>query len=241
MIGLAAVWLSKYAGISFLILAGVFAIRAAWEWLPIRSRIPFDFQTPIVRRSVPVVKPLPPNRGRLDYELSYNNAADTMTRYLAKLTSEMERSRAVFEKQTLKVQRVVGKSVETRLRTLNRAAKAVRKHSRRLSGLEKGYGSAVSTLTEDGKKLIELMPPDEGIGDFLTTMREFRQVALVNRQSNEDYKSMAQTNLATQMSQDLNGAWTEVIAISDTFVSDADRVLEFCDWAIQWAIEHGAS
>ena len=48
----------------FLIVAVVLVVPPAWYWDPIRARIPFDFQSPIVREDpIPKVQPVPTELG----------------------------------------------------------------------------------------------------------------------------------------------------------------------------------
>jgi hypothetical protein len=214
---------------------GLAALELHGRWRQIRERIPFDLQSPIVRR-YPKIVPPPPALGRLDFELYMVQASDALTRVLNDMSRELTKNSARVSKATARVQRAAGKPIQRRHRVVADSAQVIRKHARRLVRFEANYRSHAGAMVTNSRGLIENMSPGEDFAPVASSTAMLRTSTVESRASTAGYRDASQGTRSLNMSQALNGASEELIAVLDRVLEDADMFIAYCDWVAQQAV-----
>ena len=228
-------------GYLLLVVAALLVIRSAWEWQPVRDRVPVDFQSPVVRRDrVPKPKPVRAELGKVDFELRMQNAAKDVLRIMGEMTKEMGKIPPKITKQTANLVQVQGAPVEKRLRVLSKGGKVISGHAHRLADLEAAYRRSVNEQVTNSKKIIEGADPGDDFDEMAEGTAGLRATIVENKRSMTNYKTAIQGLRSQNMSQSMNGACDELLAVLDRVNEDNDTWLDYCDWVAAVAAERSA-
>ena len=143
VLGGASHYVSSIWAIVLLSLAGLLILRSGWEWKPIRSRVPFNLQSPIVYTGrQPRIVPIPPELGRIDFEVRVMEASNQIGSLLTKMGEEMTLSAKRIQRETEKVTRATGESAQRRLAAFNSGQRSSRSTPNIWDGLKFNIESA---------------------------------------------------------------------------------------------------
>jgi hypothetical protein len=215
-------------------LLGLGALEVHERREQIRQRTPFTIRSPIARKNLRSAVPLPRTPGRLDFELDMQRAADASTALLNKIGDEMRRNAGRLDKETARVQRSEGKSIERRHRAVGHSGVVIRKHASRLARLEAGYRSQITAMVDNSKRILESSDPTEDMSMAAAATLGWRESAVGARTSTVRYQDTVRTQRATNIHQEVNSAAEELIAVLDRIIEDAGTVIAYCDWALHY-------
>lgn len=212
-------------------IAAALVVLSAWEWQPLRRRIPFSFRSPVIR-STAVAKVQPPTAelGSVDYELYTERAFAATNRALDKMAEEVARHGRRLPRETARLEKMQGKSAEQRHRALVQNGRVISKHARRLSRLEMVYRNEVSVLVTNGRKVMEHAGPN---AEVAASFRGWREATIQSRDVSLDYRATAQTQRQQSVSQAINAASDELVAVMTRVIEDSETVIDYCDWCIK--------
>jgi hypothetical protein len=214
--------------------AFLLALRSAWQFEPIRSHIPYDFQSPIVRRRR-TVRPrrIPAELGQVDYELHLMRSTKGAVRFLGKIAKEMTRNAANVRQQTERIPELKDKSVQTRHSAYARMGRLFRKHARRLARAEARYRVENEAVVSNMQKLLETAVPGQDFERAVEATAALRKSTLANKTSITDYKNAIQVLRNQSVSQAVNGACDELLMVLDRMIENTDTVITYADWVAE--------
>lgn len=223
-------------GALFLLAAIVLVFPIAWQWDPIKKRIPFDFQSPIVRRNpIPRISAPPVAPGRLDFELYQKKASEASVKLLGKMSKEMGKNTTKVTRRARKIQSVANAAIERRHHAAIVAARVFRRHARRLSRIEARYRIESGAFLTNSRRMIEAGMSDEVFVAVVTSTAELRNGAVGSRTGTSGYRDAAQGTRDLNLSQALNGASDDLVAVLGRVMEDSEAVIAYCDWVAETA------
>ena len=157
-------------------------------------------------------------------------ASDAATRLLAKMAKEMNDSSAKVTKSATRLEKMSGQSVQRRIRALTASSRVIHKHAQRMAKLEARYRLEIEAMLGNSRRMIETAPPDDDIELLASSTAEMRESAVTSRAAMAGYQDTTQANRAMNISQDVNGACDELVAVLSRVIEVSDNVISYCDW-----------
>jgi hypothetical protein len=217
------------SGVCFLIL--LWSFKSHPRVALILAKSPVRLRSPIVRVSrSPRIVPIPPELGRLDFELRFSKASNEVMALLGKMGDEMTAHNPRLLAATAKIKKSANESVAVRQKVMNSAARVVEKHARRMGALESKYRSNVQEMTVNSKRWIEAVEPNEDLSELKQAVAGFLVITEESRDSTAEYQAAAMRNRAQSISQTMNGAWDELIRVLGRIIEDATMMVDFGNW-----------
>ncbi|HXA42399.1 MAG TPA: hypothetical protein VNV65_05725 [Candidatus Solibacter sp.] len=212
-------------------LALLLALRSAYEWEPIRSRIPIEVE---VRRRRQIVKPLPVvvEGGWLDYELAMMAALSTIIQLLDRVTRETGKNTNRTVRHAQQVVAAKDAPVARRHRVATKAARDFERYASRLDRFEQDYREATHQASENYVNLVETAPTgtpwpviSDGLSRLVESTKSASSSTRAQRQSATDLRQ-------ARVSQALNQAMDHQVAALTKIIEDMDAFAFSCEQVI---------
>jgi hypothetical protein len=219
--------------------AGFLVLRSVWEAQWFQRRFPYRFQAPMVRKE-PVVRVAPPPAamGNLDFSLYMQRSSQTIAGLLGKMSKEMQRNTGEVGRNTARIVRAnASGSIERQHRAAAKTAAGLSGHAKRLGRLEAEYRLQVESFVTNSQALIGAIDAPELPGVAANTT-EFRASIESGKAGTSSYRDSVQTTRQLNMSQAVNGASENLMAVLGRVMEDADTLIAYCDWVADYVREN---
>ncbi|MGH2444887.1 MAG: hypothetical protein ACRDGD_02425 [Candidatus Limnocylindria bacterium] len=217
--GLAAVW-------------GMVAL-ATWDPIRLRLRDAFDWvadRSPVIVRSPIVRKPRraidSTTLGFLDFELAANRATRRMIKSLTRIVSNTRAVGAYVGKSTPRVQALVTKSTEERVRVSRDVGRRLDKYANGLDRLQVSLRGDIGVMSTSFLKRVEYLEP-EGAESIRPTIVGMQEAVANARPSIVGYRNATMDLRARSLQQRVNESADRMVEILGRLVSDFDAVTRF--------------